>query len=146
VLPPQPPAPPPPPDPPRSPRLAPAAGIVQALVFKFRVKRQAEQLVRDSAQDFEDFYAARPDTAPPSTSAFLVMSVDQKGIVVRHQDLLPATQKQAAAGRKLETRFTRGETRARKRIIIVAATSSSPISAIRPASSRGFGTSSRLSL
>jgi len=29
------------------------------------------------------------------------MSVDQKGVVVRHQDLLPATQKQAAAGRKL---------------------------------------------
>jgi len=84
-------------------------------------KRQAEQLVRDSAQDFEDFYAARPDTAPPSTSAFLVMSVDQKGIVVRHQDLLPATQKQAAAGRKLETRFTRGETRARKRMATVAA-------------------------
>jgi len=33
-------------------------------------KRQAEQLVRDSAQDFEDFYAARPDTAPHIDVAF----------------------------------------------------------------------------
>ena len=84
-------------------------------------KRQAEQLVGNAARDFEDFYASLREPTLPPTEGFLVMSVDQKGIVVRHQDLLPATQKQAAAGRKLETRFTRGETRARKRMATVAA-------------------------
>jgi len=84
-------------------------------------KRQAEQLVHGAAQDFETFYAERPDAAPPSDKAFLVMSVDQKGVVVRHKDLLPVTQRKAEAGRKLETRFTRGEPRARKRMATVAA-------------------------
>jgi len=84
-------------------------------------KRQAEQLVRNAAQDFQDFYAARAEAAPPSDKAFLVMSVDQKGVVVRHEDLLPETQKKAASGRKLATRFTRGEPRARKRMATVAA-------------------------
>ena len=84
-------------------------------------KRQAEQLVRGAAKDFEDFYAERSKAAPPSDKAFLVMSIDQKGVVVRHKDLLPATQKKAEAGRKLETRFTRGEPHARKRMATVAA-------------------------
>ena len=84
-------------------------------------KRQAEELVRRAAQDFEAFYAGRAHGAPPSEKAFLVMSVDQKGVVLRHEDLLPVTQKKAASGRKLETRFTRGEPRARKRMATVAA-------------------------
>src|SRR5690606_20774166 len=84
-------------------------------------KRQAEQLVRGAAKDFEAFYAERADAAPPSDKAFLVMSVDQKGVVVRREGLLPATQKKAEAGRKLETRFTRGEPHARKRMATVAA-------------------------
>jgi hypothetical protein len=84
-------------------------------------KRQAEQLVRGAAKDFEAFYAERADAAPPSDKAFLVMSVDQKGVVVRREDLLPATKKKAEAGRKLETRFTRGEPHARKRMATVAA-------------------------
>lgn len=84
-------------------------------------KRQAEQLVRDAAQDFEAFYASRPRVPLTSTTGFLVMSVDQKGIVVRHQDLLPATQKKALAGSKLETRLTRGEPHSRKRMAAVAA-------------------------
>lgn len=84
-------------------------------------KRQAEELVRNTAQDFEAFYAGRQEGSPPSDKAFLIMSVDQKGVVVRHEDLLPATQKKAATGRKLETRFTRGEPHARKRMATVAA-------------------------
>lgn len=84
-------------------------------------KRQAERLVRNASADFEAFYAARENGAPPSDKAFLILSVDQKGVVVRHEDLLPATQKKAASGRKLETRFTRGEPRARKRMATVAA-------------------------
>lgn len=84
-------------------------------------KRQAEQLVRGAAKDFEPFYAARANAATSTAKAFLVMSIDQKGVVVRHKDLLPATQKKAKAGRKLETRFTRGEPHARKRMATVAA-------------------------
>lgn len=84
-------------------------------------KRQAEQLVREAAQDFEDFYAQRPAAGSTPEKGYLVMSVDQKGVVVLHQDLLPATQKKAEAGRKLETRFTRGEPHARKRMATVAA-------------------------
>jgi hypothetical protein len=84
-------------------------------------KRQAELLVRGAAQDFQAFYAERAEAVPPSDKAFLVMSVDQKGVVIRHDDLLPETQKKAATGRKLETRFTRGEPRARKRMATVAA-------------------------
>lgn len=84
-------------------------------------KRQAEQLVRDAPRDFEQFYAERGTVASLPEKAFLVMSVDQKGIVVLHDDLLPATRKKAQAGRKLATRFTRGEPRARKRMATVAA-------------------------
>lgn len=84
-------------------------------------KRQAEHLVRGAAKDFEAFYAARADAGPPSGKGFLVMSLDQKGVVVRHKDLLPDTRKKAEAGRKLETRFTRGEPHARKRMATVAA-------------------------
>jgi hypothetical protein len=85
-------------------------------------KRQAEALVRGAAQDFEAWYANRPGpSAPVSEGAHLVMSVDQKGVVVRHGDLSPATQKRAASARKLETRFTKGEPHARKRMATVAA-------------------------
>lgn len=84
-------------------------------------KRQAEELVRVAAQDFDAFYAERREAPTLSGKAFLVMSVDQKGVVLRHKDLLPATQKKAEAGRKLETRLTRGEPRARKRMATVAA-------------------------
>lgn len=84
-------------------------------------KRQAEGLVREAAADFEAFYEARGADAPTAGKAFLVMSLDQKGVVVRHDDLLPETKKRAAAGRKLETRFVRGEPRARKRMATVAA-------------------------
>lgn len=84
-------------------------------------KRQAEQLVRSAAKDFEPFYAGRAETGTPPAKSFLVMSIDQKGVVVRHKDLTPATQKKAKAGRKLETRFTRGEPHARKRMATVAA-------------------------
>ena len=84
-------------------------------------KRQAEELVRAAAQDFDAFYAERDKAAPTSGTDFVVMSVDQKGVVLRHEDLLPATQKKAQAGRKLETRLTRGEPRARKRMATVAA-------------------------
>jgi hypothetical protein len=83
-------------------------------------KRQAEELVVSAAQDFEGFYAQQ-EVAAVSDRAFLVLSVDQKGIVMRHEDLLPETREKAKAGRKLETRFTRGEPRNRKRMATVAA-------------------------
>lgn len=84
-------------------------------------KRQAEQLARRAAADFEDFYDARPEIAA-KPGQLLVMSLDGKGVVVRAADLTAHTAKKARTSRhKLQKRLSPGEKRNRKRMATVAA-------------------------
>lgn len=86
----------------------------------FVPKRQAEELARKLAADFEAFYAQRP-IEPGSDDGLLVMSADGKGIVVRHEDLREQTRKCAEQDQhKLATRLSKGEKRHRKRMATVA--------------------------
>jgi hypothetical protein len=81
-------------------------------------KRQTEQLSRAISVDFDEFYACQPMEAG---TGLLVMSVDGKGVVMRHQDLREGTRKAAEKSkRKLKTRLSRGEKRNRKRMATVA--------------------------
>lgn len=88
-------------------------------------KRQAEQLAARAAVDFDDFYAERESAAQSgsaATSDLLVMTADGKGVVMRKEDLLPATRKAAETRQhKLEKRISKGEKRNAKRMAIVAA-------------------------
>ncbi len=86
-------------------------------------KRQAEELVSSAARDFDDFYLASSiDVTPEQTSALLVLSFDQKGVVLLNRDLREATRKAAEnAAKKFETRYSKGEPHGRKRMATVAA-------------------------
>ncbi len=86
-------------------------------------KRQAEELTRAAAKDFEAFYNERcPDTTAATSQALLVLTVDGKGIVVRKEDLREATRRAAErSSPKLEKRLAKGEKRNRKRMAEVAA-------------------------
>ena len=58
-------------------------------------KRQIEELTRRAAVDFDEFYARRefdPGVAR-DTGPLLILTFDQKGIVMRKEDLLDATRK-----------------------------------------------------
>src|SRR5580704_6159352 len=84
-------------------------------------RRQAQQLARAAACDFEDFYAARrpPPAAPGDV---LVISCDAKGIMVRPGELRPRAQRLAAKSvPKQDGRLSRGEVATRKRMAEVAA-------------------------
>lgn len=85
-------------------------------------KRQAEDVAVAVAQDFETFYSSQETEGAEQTSAILVMSTDGKGIVMRKEDLRPATRK--AAEQEVHTtgaRLQPGEKRNRKRMATVAA-------------------------
>lgn len=85
-------------------------------------KLQVEQIAARAAEDFEAFYAARRLAGEEETDALLVLTFDAKGIVMRKEDLRPATQKAAETeAHKLEKRLSKGEKRNRKRIASVAA-------------------------
>jgi hypothetical protein len=86
-------------------------------------KRQAEELVSKAACDFDDFYTtSKPDIAPDQTSDLLVLSFDQKGVVLLTRDLREATRKAAQQrANKFETRHAKGEPHGRKRMATVAA-------------------------
>lgn len=61
-------------------------------------KRQAEQLARKAARDFEEFYATREEAAlreQESTGELIVLSVDGKGISMRPEALREKTRKAA---------------------------------------------------
>lgn len=77
-------------------------------------KRQAEQLVVRSAQDFEAFYAQRSKPANDTLSpqALLVMSCDSKGITMLPSALRDATRKAAEAKRAVAVK---GDPMARKK-------------------------------
>jgi hypothetical protein len=96
-------------------------GIVAAHTGMALGRRQVEELAIRTACDFDAFYATRTTEAEGSRE-LLVMSFDGAGIIMRPEDLRPATQKALAkASRKLATRLTRGEKRNRKRMAEVAA-------------------------
>jgi hypothetical protein len=97
-------------------------------------KRQAEELVERAAQDFDAFYD-RPESAEAAASEkdLLVLSLDGKGIVMRHEHLREATRKAAeSAQHKLERRLSKGEKRDRKRMATVAAVYDLTAQARRP--------------
>ena len=85
-------------------------------------KRQAEQAVQRAARDFDDFYASTQGKLDEPGSELLVLSFDQKGVVLRKEDLLEATRKAAESSRhRMDTRLSQGEKRGRKRMATVAA-------------------------
>ena len=83
-------------------------------------KRQAEKLAQAAAVDFEAFYDERIAPRPTSPESLLVLSSDGKGIVVRVEDLRPATRQARLAKKpRLKTRLTKGEKKYRKRMAMV---------------------------
>jgi len=84
-------------------------------------KRQSEEVTVRAAQDFEAFYSQRKSQEPESTSDILVLTVDQKGVVMRKEDLRSDTRK---AAEKTEhrpgARLNPGEKPNRKRMATVA--------------------------
>jgi hypothetical protein len=85
-------------------------------------KRQAEEAAQRAALDFEAFYAETSLGAAVPAGHFLVLSFDQKGVVLLNKDLLEATRLAAERTRsKMATRGSRGEPRrGRKRMAAVA--------------------------
>jgi hypothetical protein len=84
--------------------------------------RQAQQLARAAAADFEDFYAGRRRPPAAAPGDVLVLSCDAKGIMVRPGELRPRAQQLARkAVPKQDGRLSRGEVRTRKRMAEVAA-------------------------
>jgi hypothetical protein len=84
-------------------------------------KLQAEQLVAETAQDFESFYAEPQLRTREPTKDPLVLSTDGKGIVMRHDSLREHTRKAAEKEQhKLKTRLSPGEKSNRKRMATVA--------------------------
>ena len=85
-------------------------------------KRQAEDIARRAAVDFETFYETREGHVPSDEASILVTTFDGKGVVIRHEDLREATRKKAEqAKRKLNRRLSPGEKEHRKRMACVAA-------------------------
>jgi Uncharacterised protein family (UPF0236) len=83
--------------------------------------RQAQELARASAVDFESFYASRRRGVCEPGDA-LVLSCDGKGVVMRPEALREQTRKQAQhSTTKLKTRLSKGEKRNRKRMAEVGA-------------------------
>jgi len=86
-------------------------------------KRQAEEAVQRAAKDFELFYGGAQRCDEVSADHFLILTFDQKGVVLRREDLLEATRMAAENARtKMDTRGSKGEPkRGRKRMAAVAA-------------------------
>jgi len=86
-------------------------------------KRQAEEAVQRAARDFASFYASTQLNDDASPEDLMVLTFDQKGVVLHLEDLLEATRKAAEGSRsKLATRGSKGEPRrGRKRMATVAA-------------------------
>jgi hypothetical protein len=88
-------------------------------------KRQALEVLENSALDFSDFYAAKSVkkvSEAKRTGPILVLSFDGKGVVMRHEGLREKTQEAARSQEhKLESRLSKGEKRNGKRMAQVAA-------------------------
>lgn len=88
-------------------------------------KRQAEELSRKAAEDFELFYERRlldrEAVAELEECPILALTTDGKGVVMIQDDLREATRKKAVAAQtKLKTRLSRGEKPNAKRMAQVA--------------------------
>lgn len=93
---------------------------VEATTGVHVAKRQAEALAQAAALDFDGYYNQRAAPAPSNVSSLLVLSSDGKGIVVRVQDLRPATRKaRLARTPRLKTRLAKGEKKYAKRMAMV---------------------------
>jgi hypothetical protein len=85
-------------------------------------KRQTQEIAVAAARDFESFYSKRKADEAEPTSDILAMSVDQKGVVMRKEDLRASTRKAAeGAEHRPGSRLHPGEKRNRKRMATVAA-------------------------
>ena len=64
-------------------------------------KRQAEGLAHEAARDFDEFYRVRHLNAEqaPASGSVLVVSVDGKGVCMRHEGLRDATRRKAQTRR-----------------------------------------------
>jgi hypothetical protein len=83
--------------------------------------RQAQQLVRAAACDFDGFYAAWPRPAP-GPGQVLVLSCDAKGVRMRPGQLRPRAERAAAkAVPRQDGRLSQGEVRTRKRMAATGA-------------------------
>ena len=86
-------------------------------------KRQAEELAKDIATDFDVFYAERSVIAlreATRQNELLVLSTDGKGVVMKKEDLREHTKKRAEGEKKLKRRLSRGEKKNAKRMAQVA--------------------------
>jgi hypothetical protein len=85
-------------------------------------KRQAEEIVKEAAQDFQSFYEQRQPLAQEAASQgeLIVLTTDGKGVVVRQDDLRESTKKRAEKDKKLNKRLSKGEKRNAKRMAQVA--------------------------
>jgi hypothetical protein len=85
-------------------------------------KRQAEEAVQRAARDFDGFYSSTSLEFDGPTGEFLVLTLDQKGVVLHQQDLAEATRQAAKNSRwEMDTRLSPGEKRGRKRMATVTA-------------------------
>jgi len=99
-----------------------ALEMVGSLTGAHVPKRQAEEAVQRAARDFGAFYSGTQVDFDGPTSDLLVLTFDQKGVVLRKEDLTEATRKAAETSRhKMDTRLSQGEKRGRKRMATVAA-------------------------
>jgi hypothetical protein len=90
-------------------------------------KRQAEEITIRSAVDFDDFYASRAGKPPEGPEDLVVLTMDGKGVIMRHEALREATRRAAEKERhKLATRLSPGEKANRKRVAEVASVYSVP--------------------
>ena len=88
-------------------------------------KRQAEDIARDAAVDFDAFYTQKDPASQArletSDKQLTVLTTDGKGIVMRPEALRTATRAAAdAASPKLKKRVSKGEKSSRKRMALVA--------------------------
>ncbi len=87
-------------------------------------KRQAEELAKRAAQDFDAFYEMRQckTAGDKGTGPVLVITVDGKGVVMHAKDLREQTRKAAAKRKqKMGKRLSKGEKKNAKRMATVAA-------------------------
>lgn len=84
-------------------------------------KRQCEEIVTQVAQDFEAYYDNTLELDEENKSNLLVITTDSKGIVMRTEDLRPATRKAAEQSPKTKVRLGPGEKKNRKRMATAAA-------------------------
>jgi hypothetical protein len=79
-------------------------------------KRQCLNLVQDSAQDFESFYQQSQFWKPEVTTDIMVITSDEKGIIMLPDNLRECTKKAAKNNKKLNSRLSQGEKKDRKRM------------------------------